>query len=94
MIEADIPGVDPNEMEISLDNGFLTIKGERESESKDEKDGYTRVERFYGNFYRRFSLPDNADPENVSATSNKGVLQIKVGKSKVEKPKRIKVDVK
>ncbi len=93
LIEADVPGVDPKDIEISMENGYLTVQGERESESRDEKDGYSRVERSHGSFYRRFSLPEMADSENVSATSNKGVLQIKVGKTEVAKPKKITVDV-
>ncbi len=94
LIEADVPGVDPKDIEVSMENGFLTVRGERESESKTEKEGYSRVERSHGSFYRRFSLPETADPENVSANSNKGVLQIKVGKAKIAKPKKITVDVK
>jgi len=94
LIEADVPGVDPKDIEVSMENGYLTVKGERDSESRDEKDGYSRVERSHGSFYRRFSLPETADSENVSATSNKGVLQIKVGKAEVAKPKKITVDVK
>jgi len=94
LIEADVPGVDPKEIEVSMENGFLTVRGERKSESKTEKEGYSRVERSHGSFYRRFSLPETADPENVSANSNKGVLQIKVGKTKISKPRKITVDVK
>ncbi len=94
LIEADIPGVDPKNIEVSMENGYLTVKGERESETKDEKEGYSRVERLHGSFYRRFSLPETADSENVSAASNKGVLQIKVGKVEVAKPKKITVNVK
>ncbi len=94
LIEADIPGVDPKDIEVSMENGYLTVKGERESETKDEKEGYSRVERLHGSFYRRFSLPETADSENVSAASNKGVLQIKVGKVEVAKPKKITVNVK
>jgi HSP20 family protein len=93
LINADVPGVDPKDIEVSMENGFLTIKGDRESETKDEKNGYSRVERSHGSFYRRFSLPDTADPENVSANSNKGVLQIKIGKAEVAKPKKITIDV-
>lgn len=94
LIEADVPGVEPKDIEVSMENGYLTVKGERESESKTEKEGYSRVERSHGTFYRRFSLPETADPENVTASSNKGVLQIKVGKAELSKPKKITVDVK
>ena len=93
LIEADVPGVDPKEIEVSMENGYLTVKGERESESKEEKDGYSRIERSHGSFYRRFNLPESADPNSVSAKSNKGVLQIRVGKTEVAKPKKITVDV-
>ena len=93
LIEADIPGVDPNDIEISMENGVLTMKGERKSEVKEEKEGYSRVERSHGSFYRHFSLPESADPDHISAKSNKGVLQITVGKKEVAKPKKISVKV-
>lgn len=93
LIEADVPGVDPKDIEVSMENGYLTVKGERESESKEEKEGYSRIERSHGNFYRRFNLPESADPNSVSAKSKKGVLLIKVGKTEIAKPKKITVDV-
>ena len=94
LIEADVPGVEPKDIEVSMENGYLTVKGERENETKEEQDGYSRVERLHGSFYRRFNLPETADFENITAASNKGVLQIKIGKSEIEKPKKITVDVK
>lgn len=93
LIEADVPGVDPKDIEISMENGVLTMRGERESEIKEEKEGYTRVERSHGSFYRRFSLPESADPDHITAKSSKGVLQITVGKKEVAKPKIITVNV-
>ena len=93
LIEADVPGVDPKDIEISMEGGVLTMKGERESETKEEREGYTRVERSHGSFYRRFSLPQSADPEHISAKSSKGVLQITVGKKETAKPKKITVSV-
>ena len=66
LIVADIPGVDPKDIEVHMENGVLSIKGEKESEKKEEREGYKRVERSYGSFYRRFSLPDTADPEKIS----------------------------
>ena len=93
IIKADVPGVDPKDIEISMEAGALTMKGERESEVKEEKEGYTRVERSHGSFYRRFNLPETADPEDVSAKSSKGVLQITVGKKEAAKPKKITVSV-
>ena len=70
VIHADIPGVKPEDIEVSMEAGVLTVKGEKESEAKTEKDGYKRVERTYGSFYRRFSLPDTADGDAINAKCN------------------------
>ena len=91
LIVADIPGVDPKDIEVHMDNGVLTIKGEKETESKDERDGYKRVERSFGSFYRRFSLPDTADPEKISAKSNHGVLEVRIAKQEKVQPRKITV---
>ena len=91
LITADLPGVDPKEIEITMDNGVLTIKGERSSEATEEKDGYKRVERVSGTFYRRFSLPDTADAERIEATGKDGVLQIVLPKHEKVQPRRIEV---
>ena len=93
LIEADVPGVDPKDIEVSMENGVLTLKGERENEIKEEKEGYSRVERSHGSFYRRFSLPETADSENITAKSSNGVLKITVGKKDIAKPKKITVNV-
>jgi len=91
VIVADIPGVKPEDIEVQMDNGVLTIKGERETEKKEEGEDYKRIERNFGSFYRRFSLPDTADPEKVTAASDHGVLQITVGKQERSQPKKISV---
>ena len=91
VIEADIPGVDPKDIEVSMDQGMLSIRGERKTESKTEKNGYRRVECNHGIFHRRFSLPLSANPEKISAKGKNGVLQITVDKRETTKPKRIKV---
>lgn len=77
---ADIPGVDPKDIEVHMENGILTIKGERESSKQEEKEGYKRVERSYGSFYRRFSMPDTADADKIEANSKHGVLEITIPK--------------
>lgn len=92
LVRADIPGVDPKDIEITLEGGMLTIRGERKEEIKDEKEGYRRVERFSGEFFRRFALPDTTDSEKVSAHAEKGVLEITIPKVKSGKARRIKVD--
>ena len=92
VIIADIPGVDPKDIEVHMENGMLTIKGEKESEKKEEREGYKRVERSYGSFYRRFSLPDTADAEKIMARSNNGVLEVTTGKQEQVQPRKISVN--
>jgi len=92
-IVADIPGVAPKNIEVHMENGMLTIKGEKESEKKEEREGYKRVERSYGSFYRRFSLPDTADAEEITANSNNGVLEVRIGKQEKVQPRKISVNI-
>lgn len=91
VIHADIPGVNPEDLDINMENGVLTLKGEKNTEAKTEKNNYKRVERIYGSFYRRFSLPDTADNDAISATSKNGVLDIIIPKREAVKPKKINV---
>lgn len=93
VIHADIPGVNPEDIDVSMEDGVLTIKGEKNTEAKTEKDNYKRVERIYGSFYRRFSLPDTADNEAISAKCRNGVLDIVIPKREAVKPKKISVAV-
>ena len=91
LIHADIPGVDPKDIEVTLEHGTLTIRGERKLETKEDEKGYRRVERLHGSFYRRFTLPDTADPEKVVATGRNGVLEVVIPKQAAVQPKRISV---
>ena len=91
LIKADIPGVDPKNIEITMDNGVLTIKGERQAESQQESKNYKHVERVYGTFYRRFTLPDTAASDQITATGKDGVLQITIPKQEVAQPRKITV---
>ena len=90
-ILADIPGVDPKDIEVHMEDGVLTIKGEREVKKEEEKEGYKRVERSYGSFYRRFSMPDTADAEKISAKSVHGVLEVTIPKQEKVQPRKISV---
>jgi len=92
VIHADVPGVDPKDIEVDMEGGVLTIKGERESEKKDEREGYKRVERIRGTFFRRFSLPDTVDAEKISAKARNGVLEVIVPKHEKVQPRKIKVE--
>lgn len=91
VIMADLPGVDPGDIEITMENGVLSIKGERKAEIRDEKEGYKRVERVSGTFYRRFSLPDSADAERIEAKGKDGVLEVSLPKHEKVQPRRIAV---
>ena len=91
VIHADIPGVDPKDIEITMEDGILTLKGERRSETREERDGYRRVERVSGQFFRRFTLPDTADAEGVSAKGSNGVLEISIPKHEKAQPRKITV---
>ncbi len=93
----DLPGVDPRAVEVTLDNGMLTLSGERRQEQAASSGGaenalqQERRERHQGGFYRRFILPDTADAENVSASGRNGVLEISIRKHPKAQPKRIAV---
>lgn len=91
ILYADLPGVDKDNIEIAMENNVLTIKGERQEEHKEEKDNFSRIERIKGSFYRRFTLPDTADSEKISAKTNNGVLEITIPKKEKAHPRRITI---
>ena len=88
---ADIPGVEPADIEVQMDKGMLAIKGERTLESRSEGTSFSRVERRYGLFHRRFALPDSANPEGITASGRNGVLEIVIPKRPETTPRRIQV---
>lgn len=81
VIHADVPGVKAKDIDVSMENNLLTIRGKRESEVKEEKANYLRVERFSGSFLRQFSLPDAVDQDHIEAKCTDGVLEIILPKS-------------
>jgi len=91
VIRADIPGVKPEEIEVTMENGVLTIRGERKFEETEERENFKRIERSHGVFYRRFSLPDNTDAEAIQATGKDGVLEVIIPKTAEKQAKRIEV---
>jgi HSP20 family protein len=85
----DVPGVRPEEIDVSMENGILTLRGTRNTEAGAAREGYKRIERVHGTFYRRFSLPDTADAEGISARYQNGVLEIVIPKRTAIQPKKI-----
>ena len=91
MLTADIPGVKRSDLEITLEDGVLTVKGERKSETDGTEEVYRRRERIHGIFVRQFNLPDTVDTANISASAEDGVLRIAIPKQEKPEPRRITV---
>jgi HSP20 family protein len=92
VVRADLPGVNPADIDVNMENGVLTVSGERSSEERSEFEGASRIERVSGRFLRRFTLPDTADADAIKATSSNGILEISVPKQAVVQPRRISVE--
>ena len=92
-LEADLPGIDPKHVEISIEDDVLTLKGERKHEEKRGGDGAVRTERMFGAFERRFTLPQTVDRDKIEASYRDGVLYLTLPKREEVKPKRIQVAV-
>lgn len=92
-VTADIPGVDPKDIKVTMENGMLSIRGERKSEKEEKKKNYHRKECVMGSFERSFRMPDTADSSQVNAKGKNGVLTIQIAKKAAAKPKTIKIDV-
>ena len=92
VLRADVPGVDPADIEISMDAGVLSVAGQRTHESRDEDAGLQRMERVTGRFFRRFSLPDTADAENIKAQCRNGILEVSIPKLPEVRARRIEVE--
>ncbi len=92
VIRADLPGVDPKDIDVNLESDELTLRGERKEEKEEKGKNWQRTERFHGEFYRRFRLPESADPEHIEAHSDKGVLEIVIPKQPKTQPRKISVN--
>ena len=92
VLRADVPGVDPKNIDVSMDSGVLTVAGERRNEAETVEDGVKRIERFSGRFYRRFTLPETADAESISARSENGILEVSIPKQPEVRARRITVE--
>jgi HSP20 family protein len=92
VVLADVPGVDPKDIDITAENGVLTVRGERRSEKRENEHGYERVERVAGTFLRRFTLPEGANTESIKAKQTNGVLEVTIPKQPQVQPRRISID--
>jgi HSP20 family protein len=92
-IKADLPGMDKNEVTISIENGVLTITGEKVNEHRKEKGKYYHLERSYGKFGRTFYLPEGTDAGMITASMKNGVLELEIPKTEKQKPKNIEIQV-
>ena len=91
ILRSELPGMDEKDISIEIENGMLTMKGERNLEEKTEEKGYRRIERSYGKFLRSFTLPTNVQIDNVKASYHEGLLEVTIPKKEEAKPRKIEV---
>ena len=93
LIKADLPEMKKDEIKVNVENGVLSVSGERKTEKEEKNKKFHRIERSYGTFMRSFALPDDADGTKVAAEFKEGVLRVHLPKNPVAKPKAIEVKV-
>jgi HSP20 family protein len=91
VLKADVPDVDPAQIEVKVENQTLTIAGERKFETEATEKGYHRIERSYGHFVRSFAVPNAFDTENINAAYKNGVLTVTLHKKEAAKPRQVKI---
>lgn len=91
VLRADLPGMSEEDIKIEFEDGTLTVSGERKAEHESKSEGYYRVERAFGSFSRSLSLPQGIDPEAVTASFDRGVLEVRIPKPEERKPRRIEI---
>ncbi|RZV34966.1 MAG: Hsp20/alpha crystallin family protein [Chromatiales bacterium] len=92
VLRADVPGVNPDDIDVSMDAGVLSLSGERHAIAPSEDDGVQRIERATGRFLRRFTLPETADAEGVTAKCTNGILEVSIPKTPEIQARRITVE--
>ena len=92
VVKADLPGVKPEEIDVTAEKGILTLRGERKSDRNEQAEGYERVERVTGSFTRRFALPENVQADAIKAKFTHGVLEVTIPKQPVVPAKRVNVE--
>lgn len=94
VVKAELPGVDKDQIDVTVENGDLIIQGERKGEDEVKDEDYYRMERFSGSFYRRLPLPDGVDADQITADYTDGVLEVHVPKPTEAKPESKKISIK
>lgn len=92
VLQADLPGVKPEDIDVTADKGILTLKGRRQIEQREGAVGYERIERVAGNFTRRFTLPENVQADAIKAKFAHGVLEVSIPKQAVVPAKKVTVE--
>ena len=92
VLKADVPGVKPEDIDVNMENGVLSVSGHRHEESTEQADGIKRIERLSGRFYRRFTLPEAADADGISAKCANGILEVVIPKQPAVQARRITVE--
>src|SRR5690606_41725466 len=92
VVKADLPGVDPEQIEVTAEKGILTLRGERKAEKRESGDGYERIERVMGSFTRRFALPENVQADAIKAKFTHGVLEVSIPKQPEVAAKRVLIE--
>ena len=93
VLKLEVPGIEEKDLDVSVENNTLTVKGERKFETEEKEENFHRIERRYGSFFRAFTLPSTVDTEHVQAKYNAGVLKLELQKRPEAPPKQIKVNV-
>jgi HSP20 family protein len=94
VLKADVPEVDPKDIDVRVENQTLTISGERKFDTENTGKGFHRIERSYGSFVRSFAVPNSFDTEKIAADCKNGVLSVTLPKKEAAKPRQVKVEVK
>lgn len=92
VVQADLPGVNPDDVEITAEKGVLTIRGERKQEKREKTEGYQRIERVVGGFTRRFALPENVVADEIKARYTNGVLEVTIPKQPAQQARRVQIE--
>jgi HSP20 family protein len=93
VVRADLPGLDREDVDVEINEGMLSISGERRQESRDEREGFIRSERSYGSFYRAIPLPESVNPEEIQATFRNGVLEVTIPVPEDQQQRRRRIPV-